>query len=81
MDRERIERQLKLAQQRLADHEKQLDGQKVAAEKRGQDPKWRSLDSDVRALKRRINSVKQVEEREAAAAERRSGAEAVAAED
>ena len=71
MDRERIERQVKLAEQKRAAREKKLDGDKVAAEKRGADPKWRSLDADVRTLKRRIIAVKEVEAREAAALERR----------
>lgn len=72
MDRERIERQLKLAEQRRSDCEKQLDGDKVPAEKRRQNPKWRSLDADVRALKRRIIAVKQIEEREEAALQRKN---------
>ena len=72
MDRERIERQLKLAEQRLSAWEKQLDADKVAAEKRGRNPKWRSLDADVRALKRRIIAVKQIEDREEAALARKN---------
>ena len=68
MDRERIERQVKLAEQKRAAREKKLDGDKVAADKRRADPKWRSLDADVRTLKRRIIAVKEVEARE----ERRS---------
>jgi len=79
MDRERIERQLKLASQTLADCEKQLDKDKVAPEQRRKLPKWRHLDADVRALKRRLLAVKGVEEREAEALQRKAaGAEAVA---
>ncbi|APZ93947.1 hypothetical protein [Fuerstiella marisgermanici] len=76
MDRERIERQVKLAEQKRAAREKQLDADKVPADKRKTDPKWRSLDADVRTLKRRINAVKEVEEREAAAEERKEAAAA-----
>ncbi len=76
MDRERIERQVKLAEQKRAAREKQLDADKVPADKRKADPKWRSLDADVRTLKRRINAVKEVEEREAAAEERKEAAAA-----
>ena len=75
MDRERIERQLKLAEQELAACEKQLDKQKVEAEARRKHPKWRKYDADVRAIKRRLIAVKEVEEREAAAAERKAGQE------
>ena len=72
MDRERIERQLKLAQQELAAWESALDKQKVAAEARGKNTKWRKLDADRRAIVRRLNAVKAVEEREAAALERKA---------
>ncbi len=83
MDRERIERQLKLAQDDLARWEKELDGRKVAAKQRSKDPKWRALNADLRALKRRMNAVKAVEEREAAAIERKAnaGQEAVATDE
>ena len=80
MDRERIERQLKLAEQELAACEKQLDKQKVDAAARAKQPKWRKADADVRAIKRRLLAVKGVEEREAAAAERKAGGEVAAAE-
>lgn len=81
MDRERIERQVKLAEQKRAAREKKLDGDKVAADKRGADPQWRSLDADVRSLKRRILAVKGVEAREAAALERRDATVSEAAAD
>lgn len=72
MDRERIERQLKQTQQELAAWESQLDKQKVAAEARPKNTKWRKLDADRRAVVRRLNAVKAVEEREAAALERKA---------
>ena len=76
MNRERIERQLKLAEKNLADCVKKLDADNVAADKRAKNPKWRHLDGDMRALKRRLLAVKSVEEREAAAAERKQAASA-----
>ena len=80
MDRARIERQVKLAEQKLADWVKKLDGDKVAADQRPKNPKWRSLDADVRQLKRRLLALQQVEEREAAAIERKNQAAAAADE-
>lgn len=76
MNRERIERQIKFAQEKLAQVEKQLDADKVAPEDRKKQPKWRSAEADLRALKRRLNSVKAVEEREVACAERKQAATA-----
>ena len=67
MNREKIERQLKSAQQNLAIWEKKLDADKVEPAKRSRNAKWRNLDGDVRALKRRMIAVKTLEEREAAA--------------
>ncbi len=72
MDRQRIERQLKLAQEDLAQWEKHLDAKKVAASDRKKNARWRSLDADVRALKRRLLAVKEIEEREAAAEQRKA---------
>lgn len=72
MDRERIERQVKLAEQNLAGLVKKLDGDKVPAEKRSANAKWRSLDADVRRLKRRLIAVGQIEERETAALARKN---------
>ena len=79
MDRERIERQLKQAVQDLADCEKQLDIGKVAPEQRPRYAKWRHADADRRAMKRRQLAIIEVEEREAAALERKNQ-EAVAEE-
>ncbi len=78
MDRQRIERQLKLAQENLSVWEKQLDADKVEETLRRKNAKWRSLDADVRTLKRRLIAVKGIEEREAAAEQRK--AEKAAAE-
>ena len=72
MDRERIERQLKQAEQNLVDCEKQLDKDKVAPDQRPRHAKWRHADADRRAMKRRLLAVMEVEEREAAALERKN---------
>lgn len=80
MDRERIERQVKLAAQNLADCETQLDKDKVAPEQRRRNVKWRHFDADLRAVKRRLLAVKGIEEREAAAEERKAQAGAAADE-
>lgn len=72
MDRVRIERQLKLAQDNLSQWEKQLDADKVEETARKKNAKWRSLDADVRALKRRLIAVQAVEDREAAAEQRKA---------
>ncbi len=72
MDRQRIERQLKLAQENLSVWEKQLDADKVEVALRRKNAKWRSLDADVRTLKRRLIAVQGVEEREAAAEQRKA---------
>jgi hypothetical protein len=74
MDRQRIERQLKLAQDKLQQCQKALGDDKVAS----RDAKWRSLDADCRALKRRLNAVSAVEEREAAAIQRKAEKEQAA---
>ena len=80
MDRERIERQVKLAAQNLADCEKQMDKDKVDPAQRRKSPKWRHFDADLHAVKRRLLAVKAVEEREAAALERRNQTADAAAE-
>ena len=80
MDRERIERQLKLAAQNLADCEKQMDKDKVAPEQRRRQPKWRHFEGEVRTVKRRLLAVKAIEEREAVALERKNNPEPVEAE-
>ena len=80
MDRERIERQLKMAAQNLADCEKQMDKDKVAPEQRRRQPKWRHFDGDLRTIKRRLLAVKAIEEREAAALERKNNPQVAAAE-
>jgi len=78
MDRQRIERQLKLAQENLSVWEKQLDAEKVEVTARKKNAKWRALDADRRAIKRRLIAVAGIEEREAAAEQRK--AEKAAAE-
>ena len=67
MDRERIERKLKMAEGNLAACVKQLDAAKVPADQRAKSTKWRALDGERRTLIRRIRAVAAVEEREAAA--------------
>lgn len=80
MDRERIERQLKLAAQNLADCEKQMDKDKVAPEQRRRQPKWRHFEAEYRTVKRRLLAVQAIEEREAAAIERKKQSVEAAAE-
>ncbi len=72
MDRERIERQLKLAESQQADWEKVLTNDKVDAKEWRRNAKWRHLDADTRALKRRIIAVKVIEDREAEAVQRKA---------
>lgn len=79
MDRQRIERQLKLAQEDLDQWVKQLDADKVEAQARRKNAQWRSLDADVRRLKRRLLAVAAVEERESAAEQRRAEKSSAAA--
>ena len=80
MDRQRIERQLKLAQENLSQWVKQLDAERVEEKARRKDAKWRSLDADVRTLKRRLIAVGMIEEREAAAKQRKAEKTAASAE-
>ena len=80
MDRERIERQLKLAEKQQADWEKVLTNDKVDAKEWRRNAKWRHLDADTRALKRRIIAVKAVEAREAEAVQRKADRTAATAD-
>ncbi|MCH2210137.1 MAG: hypothetical protein MK110_02465 [Fuerstiella sp.] len=80
MDRQRIERQLKLAQEKLSQWVKQLDAQKVDEKTRRRNAKWRSLDADVRQLKRRLIAIGAIEEREVAAEQRKAEKSGAAAE-
>lgn len=79
MDRQRIERQLKLAQENLDQWVKQLDADKVETQARRKNAQWRSLDAGVRTLKRRLLAVAEVEERESAAEQRRAEKSSAAA--
>ena len=79
MDRERIERQLKLAEEQQADCEKVLTNDKVDAKEWRRNAKWRHLDADTRALKRRVIAVKGIEDREAEALQRKADKVAAAA--
>ena len=80
MDRQRIERQLKLAQENLSQWVRKLDADNVEEKSRKRDAKWRSLDADVRALRRRMIAVSAIEEREAAAEQRKVERSAMPAE-
>ena len=66
MDRVRIERQLKQAENNLSLCVKQLDAAKVPAEQRAKNTKWRQLDGQRRTLVRRMLAVKSIEDREEA---------------
>lgn len=78
MNPERIQRQLKLAEEVLASWVAKMDADKIPADQRKKNAKWRSLDADMRALKRRAIAVKAIEQREADAIARK--AETAAAE-
>ncbi|MCA9035528.1 MAG: hypothetical protein KDA91_10370 [Planctomycetaceae bacterium] len=71
-DRPRIERQLELAKKSLADCEQGLKAAGVEGKQLAKDPKWRHLNADYRQLRRRLIAVAAVEEREAAAAQRKA---------
>ncbi len=71
-DRTRIERQLELARKSLDTCEKSLQAAGVTGKQLAKDTKWRSLNADYRQLRRRLLAVKAVEEREAAAAQRKA---------
>lgn len=81
MDRSRIERQLKFAQENLAAFEKTLKSKKVEEAKWSLDPKWRELQGDCRKVKRRLNAVSAVEERETAAGQAKTDKAAAEAGD
>jgi hypothetical protein len=82
-DRSRIERQLSLAQQKLTACETKLAAAGITGKSRGKNAVWRALNADYRQLKRRLNAVAALEEREAGViqrkAEKASAAEAVEA--
>jgi hypothetical protein len=71
-DRNRIERQLELAKQNVAAFEKQLETAGVTGKQRAKDPKWRHLNAEYRQLRRRLLAVAGIEQREAAADQRRA---------
>lgn len=71
-DRNRIERQLEVAKQNVQAFEKQLEAAGVTGKQRSRDPRWRHLNADYRQLRRRLLAVAAIEEREAAAAQRRA---------
>lgn len=71
-DRNRIERQLELARENVANREKQLEAAGVTGKQKAKDPVWRHLNADYRQLRRRILAVAAVEEREAAAIQRKA---------
>ncbi len=81
-DRNRIERQLEVAKQNVLAFEKQLESAGVTGKQRSKDPKWRHLNGDYRQLRRRLLAVKAIEDREAAALQKKAeklSAEAVEA--
>ena len=71
-DRTRIERQLELAKKTLDTCEKSLQAAGVTGKQMSKDTKWRSLNADYRQLRRRLLAVVAIEEREAAAAQRKA---------
>lgn len=66
MNPERISRQIKLAEEVLAAWVKKLEADKVSPDQFRKNAKWRHLDGDLRALKRRAIAAKEILDREAA---------------
>ncbi len=64
-DRSRIERQLTKAQQLLTACETKLAADGVTGKARGKNAVWRALNADYRQLRRRLNAVAALEQREA----------------
>jgi hypothetical protein len=71
-DRNRIERQLELAKQGVSNREKQLEAAGVTGKHKAKDPLWRHLNADFRQLRRRLLAVVAIEEREAAAIQKKA---------
>ncbi len=71
-DRSRIERQLTMAQQQLTACETKLATDGITGKARGKNAVWRLLNAGYRQLKRRLNAVAAVEEREAAVLQRKA---------
>ncbi|MGH7200930.1 MAG: hypothetical protein ACREJB_10020 [Planctomycetaceae bacterium] len=72
LSRAHLERQLEHAQTALNRCVEQLDQEGVPAEGRRRHPRWRSLRAKCRMLTRRLNAVGFVEQRDAAAAQRKA---------
>lgn len=68
LDRDILERQLKLAKEQLQVVEGKLDKAGVEAKQRRRDPHWRSANATCRQITRRINAMAKVEKRDAALA-------------
>ncbi len=71
-DRSRIERQLTMSQQQLSACESKLASDGITGKARGKNAVWRLLNAGYRQLKRRLNAVAAVEEREAAVIQRKA---------
>ncbi|MFK7779390.1 MAG: hypothetical protein QM501_14895 [Gimesia sp.] len=62
--RAKLERQLKNAQDSVAEYSKVLDEQKIATDKRKKHPKWRKLNAQRIQIVNRLISLKVMEDRE-----------------
>lgn len=72
MGQESLERQLALASAVLTNCVAKLDQKGVAADQRKRNSVWRGLESKVRTLKRRMNTVKAIAERDAECVRRKT---------
>ena len=71
-----LDRQLTIAQEKLAKYVSVLDEKKVSEADRKRDSIWRNLDADCRQLKSRMVAVSAVAAREAECAQRKEAAAA-----
>lgn len=71
-----LDRQLTIAQEKLAKYVSVLDEKKVGDADRKRDPIWRNLDADCRQLKSRMVAVAAIAAREAECVQRKEAAAA-----
>lgn len=74
LKKDALERQLKLATEKLESRSKALDEKGVASENRSKDSAWRSLDADRRAIINRINAANELLAREEEIAQKKAAA-------
>ena len=76
MKRDNLEWQLSRASTELSTFEKELDENKVAADARPRNAKWRNLSARCRQLRHRLNAVAKVEANNVEVAQRKAAASA-----